>query len=174
MANVFFTADTHFGCEGHRKYFKRPFPDVVEMQKALIKNWNKVVEKEDVVYHLGDFGIENTLHAIFRKLNGQKILVEGDHDAEPVVYLPWAKVVKSISVSVEGQELWLTHKPHKGWIGQDRGVWHLHGHSHGRRSPRPQTLDVGVECWDFRPIIFAEIRKRVELLQGSSRSTSAT
>jgi len=173
MPNIFFTADTHFGNESHRIYFKRPLPDTGEMAKALIKNWNEIVATRDVVYHLGDFDGHGDLH-IFRQLNGHKILVKGDHDFELVSELPWADVAKSMTIRVQGQEIWLSHKPKKGWPDRDRGVWHLHGHSHGRRSPRPQTLDVGVECWGFRPVGFEEIQKRMELLQGSSHTTSAT
>jgi calcineurin-like phosphoesterase family protein len=162
MVNVFFTADTHFGSEDHRKYFKRPFPDVVEMAKALIKNWNEVVEPRDVVYHLGDFGIGDTIHAIFQQLNGHKILVRGNHDPEPVLFLSWADVVRSLTIYVRGQEIWLAHRPNKGWSGRDRGAWHLHGHSHGRGRRNGLSLDIGVDCWEFRPVGLAEIRESME------------
>jgi hypothetical protein len=98
--NVHFTADTHFGSETHRKYFNRPFPDVWEMARAIIKNWNAVVGEKDIVYHLGDFGIgEAHVRGVFRRLHGYKILIAGNHDPEPVLCLPWADVAKSMEIN---------------------------------------------------------------------------
>jgi calcineurin-like phosphoesterase family protein len=167
MGDIFFTADTHFGSEGHRIFFKRPFDDTVEMAKALIDNWNSEVTPRDVVYHLGDFGVGDSIHAIFHNLNGHKILVRGNHDPEQVLYLPWADISRSITITVRGQEIWLAHQPKKVWPGKDRGAWHLHGHSHGRRAPSIGALDVGVECWNFRPIHFNKVQNMMRLMESS-------
>ncbi|MBM3300559.1 MAG: metallophosphoesterase [Deltaproteobacteria bacterium] len=168
MARVLFTADTHFGSDGHRIFFKRPFVDVLEMARALIKNWNEVVNPRDLVYHLGDFGVGDSIHAIFHNLNGHKILVRGNHDPEPVLYLPWADIARSMTITVRGQEIWLAHEPKRGWLGRDRGTWHLHGHSHGRRSPSLGSLDAGVECWDYRPVTFNQIQEMMRIMKGGS------
>ena len=71
----FFTSDTHFGAERTRTLFKRPFSSIKEMDKSIIKNWNKKVKKEDLVYHLGDFGDFNKV----KKLNGKIILILGNY-----------------------------------------------------------------------------------------------
>lgn len=61
MTNVFVTSDTHFSHKNACKFMNedglakmRPWNDVEEMNEALIENWNKVVSKDDKVYHLGD------------------------------------------------------------------------------------------------------------------------
>ena len=54
--SYFFTADCHFGQERTLKLSKRPFDSVVEMDRALVNNWNKTVSKDDTVFVLGDFG----------------------------------------------------------------------------------------------------------------------
>ena len=55
MADIYFTADTHFNHENILDYCRRPYNNIQEMNEALVENWNKTVKKEDTVYHLGDF-----------------------------------------------------------------------------------------------------------------------
>ena len=55
MSNVWFSADAHYGHKRIIEYCDRPFESVDEMDRALIENWNEVVQPEDDVYFLGDF-----------------------------------------------------------------------------------------------------------------------
>jgi calcineurin-like phosphoesterase family protein len=162
---VFFTADTHFGSLSHLVCFNRPFKDVRSMDNAIIDRWNSVVSKSDMVYHLGDFGswVYMDFIWIFYRLNGNKILVVGNHDNKPAILnLPWQQVIpKSTRICVDGKTLFLSHYPRKN-NKRKPDVWYLHGHVHGSGK---KLLDVGVDCWDFRPISFAEIRDRMSLLQ---------
>ena len=81
---VFFIADTHFG---HKKCLTlgkgRPFTSIEEMEETIVSNWNKKVKPEDTVYVLGDFcwgfNVKRT-KSLVNLLNGQKILVYGNHD----------------------------------------------------------------------------------------------
>lgn len=79
---VFVIADTHFNHENIIQYCNRPFSSVEEMNATMIKNWNSVVGKDDLVIHLGDFAFGNKQSArdIMNKLNGTKMLIMGNHD----------------------------------------------------------------------------------------------
>lgn len=76
MSKVFFTADTHFGSERTLTLSRRPFKTVEEMDETLINNWNSVVGKDDIVYHLGDFGN----YEIVKRLNGKVTLIWGNYE----------------------------------------------------------------------------------------------
>ena len=73
---IYFTADTHFGSERVRFYSNRPFKNVKQTDKTMIKNWNKTAKKGDFVYHLGDFGDYN----VIKKLKGNVILIMGNYE----------------------------------------------------------------------------------------------
>jgi calcineurin-like phosphoesterase family protein len=42
-----------------------------------------------------------------------------------------------------------------------RGDIHLYGHSHGSLPSTSASTDVGVDCFDFRPVTLNEIRVRL-------------
>ena len=79
---IYVTSDTHFNHENIIKYCKRPYENANKRNESLIKNWNKVVKKEDDIFHLGDFGFgtKEELKSIFNRLNGKKYLIMGNHD----------------------------------------------------------------------------------------------
>ena len=51
---TFFTSDTHFGHSHIISLCQRPLADVAAMDAHLIQQWNAVVAKTDMVWHLGD------------------------------------------------------------------------------------------------------------------------
>jgi calcineurin-like phosphoesterase family protein len=87
--NVFFTSDTHFGHKNLLKIGKgRPFSNIKEHDEALINNWNSVVKPNDIVFHLGDVSLcynEKELAEIFKKLNGHKHIIVGNHDRQKLL-----------------------------------------------------------------------------------------
>ena len=82
MSKTYLVSDTHFNHSNIIKDCSRPFSNIEEMNKVIIDNWNNIVDKEDTVYHLGDFGFgtKEELKEIFDKLNGKKYLIMGNHD----------------------------------------------------------------------------------------------
>lgn len=172
MDNTFFTADTHFCHANIIKYANRPFDSIDDMNMALINNWNEVVRPHDTVYHLGDFGFFNdkSKHRIIdflNELNGYIVFLEGNHDKKTreykerfneYYYMNRGFVGKEISVN--GQEILLTHYAMRVWNKSHHGVWCLYGHSHNTLPDDPEALsiDVGVDCHNYRPISFDEVK----------------
>jgi calcineurin-like phosphoesterase family protein len=159
---VWFTADTHFGHAGARSLYHRPFPTIAAMDTAMAERWNQTVGPDDEVWHLGDFALRTSAAAagaLLRSLNGRKHLVTGNNDPPEIAALPeWASVQAYAEVTVETYRLVLCHYAFRTWSGMAKGTLNLHGHSHGRLKPLPRQTDVGVDCWDFRPIAVHQVR----------------
>lgn len=57
-----FIADTHFSHTNIIRYASRPYPNVEEMDRNLINNWNQSVGKDEQVFFLGDFRLGDVDH----------------------------------------------------------------------------------------------------------------
>ena len=87
MPSVWLTSDTHFGHAGVCRFTLddgvtklRPWTDPGEMDEAMVKLWNDRVRPNDKVYHLGDVVINRKSLSILDRLNGDKVLIRGNHD----------------------------------------------------------------------------------------------
>jgi calcineurin-like phosphoesterase family protein len=158
---LFFTSDHHFGHGGARGLFRRPFSSTVEMDAAMVARWNDVVGPDDQVWHLGDFAVRQPaarIAELLGALTGEKHLITGNNDGPATVAArDWASIEAYAELEVGGLQLVLCHYPLRSWHRMGRGALNLHGHSHGRLAPLPRQVDVGVDCWDFRPIALAQI-----------------
>ncbi len=87
----FFTADTHFTLkdfDGTILRDGRPFKSCKQMNEFIIKQWNKQAEKDDVIYHLGDFINFNHKDAddyeknfsLVKKLKSKVVLILGNNE----------------------------------------------------------------------------------------------
>ena len=82
---IWIISDTHFFHKNIIKYCSRPYYDEYEMNYDMVKRWNSTVSEKDFVFHLGDvvFGAkveEIEVKNLLQKLNGEKYLIEGNHD----------------------------------------------------------------------------------------------
>jgi calcineurin-like phosphoesterase family protein len=149
------------------------------MDEALIDRWNQVVKEEDTIWHLGDFclGGENMAWRYLARLRGQIHFVLGGHDRR------WASKLEGLTHPIieaslvtrkfDGVTVTLCHYPLASWEKSHYGAMHFHGHCHGtigRISPsadmqmppgemRGKRIDVGVDCWDFRPVCLGELMR---------------
>lgn len=165
--NHWFTSDLHIGHANIIEYSNRPFEDVDEMNEAIVTNWNSVVRPGDLVYVLGDFALCDVDKATktAKRLLGQKFLVFGNHDKrlrkdkDFMDQWIWGKDYAEIKVA--DQKIILCHFPFLTWNGSHHGSWSLHGHSHGSLPPdtHARRVDVGVDCWNYFPVHFDELKK---------------
>jgi len=159
----FFIADTHFGHTGILNMAMRPFKRIAEHDRALIDNWNSVVGPSDTVWHLGDFAWDklpaNDAAAVFKKLNGIKHLVAGNHDTSEVRAFGWASVNDMVTLQADGLDLVLFHYPLREWPSFHGGALHFHGHTHDNLRSGRRVWDCGVDHQGFAPLTFAQIKE---------------
>ena len=161
----FFTADSHFGHANIIRMCNRPFGSIEEHDRTIVENWNSVVGKDDVVWHLGDvfYGTEPKLaRKTFESLNGHKRLLLGNHDFRGGTRsLRWESVQHYAETSIDGIRICLFHYAMRVWPGMHHGAVMLYGHSHGRLPGNQQSMDVGVDVFGFAPVTWPQIRARL-------------
>ena len=151
------TSDLHFGhknimsfCPQTRARFKN---DTEFMNNLMVTEWNNKVEPEDTVYILGDVAFMSGSAAgrMVNRLNGTKILVEGNHDRKTLMdetfRSAFAEVHKYLDIVYDGHKIVMFHYPIAEWDQMHRGALHFHGHLHGGVSGLEQyrALDVGMD-----------------------------
>lgn len=171
MPSVFLVSDTHFGHAGVCRFLCddgvtkiRPWTDPAEMDEEMVKRWNETVGKNDKVYHLGDVVINRKALSIMPRLNGDKVLIKGNHDIFKLEdYTRHFRDIRGYHVM---NNMILSHIPlHPESQGRFRA--NIHGHLHQRRVMKDGVIDpfyfnVSVEQIDFRPILFEEVLKRIQ------------
>jgi calcineurin-like phosphoesterase family protein len=160
---IFFTADLHIGHRNIIKYSNRPFANEDEMNEALITNWNKTVGNTDNIYVLGDFSFAGPrIEAIFKRLNGNKFLIKGNHDDKHCTRLPWVWVKETYELRIDDDSIWLSHYPHRSWNKSFHGAYHFYGHTHGHLPDFGRSTDVGVDCWKYTPVSLEELKEKLK------------
>lgn len=161
---TFITSDTHFSHCNIIKYANRPFGSVADMNDTIIKNWNDVVSKEDVVYHLGDVGFGNPriINDILYNLNGNIHLLIGNHEKtvlsnkNSINRFIWIKDYFQMKYFSENEKEYffvMSHYPFLTWNRCHYGSISLHGHSHSiENSKEVKRFDVGVDANKFSPV----------------------
>ena len=159
MAKDYFIADTHFGHDAIIRYENRPFKDTKEQEDVLIKNWNEVVQAEDTVYVLGDFGMSDSKEETMRlcnMLNGKKILIMGNHDTNEPEWYRNCGFDEAIRWPILYENFWvLSHEPL--YINENMPYANVYGHVHANptyKDSSRQSVCVCVERTEYKPISF--------------------
>lgn len=169
--SIFLTADTHFG---HQR-----IEDWCERKKShnedMVRKWNSVIKKQDVVLHLGDLTMTNKETTIgwTKRLKGRKYLIRGNHDGNSVSWYAdcgFTVIPPSLYFIMDKYEnktyVCFTHEP---IVPLPKGWFNIHGHLHGDDHRGIETsdshFDVGVDSMGYKPIplydLLAQIKKKM-------------
>lgn len=163
----YYISDLHFGHDNIIKFCNRPWANSVDMDKALIENWNKRITRADDVYILGDtaFKPDHFINCL-KQLNGNKHMLMGNHDPGNIERDPEFNKLCILhplihTIKDNGRKVVLCHYPIYEWEGFYHNAYHLHGHTHGTigRSFRPRAYDVSVDLLEYEPKTLDEIKQ---------------
>jgi len=168
---TYIISDTHFNHENIIKYCNRPFKDITDMNNSMINNWNKIVNHDDIVYHLGDFflGSKYDLKDLVSRLNGKIYLVRGNHDRLSVKTYEGCgiKVLKNAPIVLDEYKVLLTHYPLPDTRIKDHYI-NIHGHIHEKKLEniydnnifdKNKHINVSCDVLNFIPILLEELLK---------------
>lgn len=164
----FFVADYHFGDSNIELYEGRPHLFIDE----YLERYNNVVQKDDIVYFLGDIATKNfiddeCLNYILNNMSGYKVLVLGNHDKE---------ISKDINfwISLGFDEVYkypiivddffiCSHEPM--YVSKQMPYVNIYGHVHGNENYKTFSscgACVCVERHNFTPVCIKEIKKQIK------------
>lgn len=183
MGEKFYIADWHYNHANILSFDNRPWVSVEAMNEAMIANWNAAVGKGDMVYILGDmFWHKNDAAPVLDRLNGQKVLILGNHDwrFSGDLQKKFVKITEYLEVEDDGRHVVLCHYPIPCFKNHYYGWYHLYGHVHNTFEWNMMEHDkllmqelYSVPCWMFNvgamiPYMNYTPRTLTEIIEGAN------
>lgn len=181
-----FTSDQHYGHENIISFCKRPFASCRSMEETLIRNYNEIVKDGDVCIFVGDvfFCKDPDAKEIMQCLNGEKILIKGNHDKtnKKMLDIGFSAVYDRLQIEIDGTNITLCHypplMPSKGEntfdlrfkekrpsSSVDNIIIHGHTHSSEKFNKDNFSIHVGVDAWNYSPATFEEVEQIVKIIK---------
>ena len=166
---IFYVADTHFSYEPLVE--SRGFASAVQMNEALIENWNNAVSEEDTVYLVGDIGYNGGYVpcGILARLKGRKHLIRGNHDTcyedAQLLYRYFETVTDFLEIDDGDTHILLSHYP----LLYNKLGYMIHGHLHNGSQfydilkNLPRMLNCGVDLNGMKPVTLEELVRNNEI-----------
>lgn len=159
---IYLISDSHFNHKNIIDYEERPFDSVEKMNQHMIEQWNKTISNKDTVYHLGDFawGNKEEVSKILSQLNGSKILIMGNHDRKKSSKW-WMDA--GFDMAIKGGVILddfylLSHEPMH--LTPSMPYVNCHGHIHSMKFQGRNHINLCVELWDYKPVLFEKLKER--------------
>ncbi len=179
LTNTWLVSDLHFTHRNIISYAKRPFKNLQEMEYVIISNWNSTVQKDDIIYMLGDFVAfakeKKTVLEYLGKLNGNIIPIRGNHDMKNPEW-DYCRIIETTHKGKKYRFL-LVHDPdslERLTVKEDYD-WVIHGHHHNHyeRNANSETgyplintitkqINVSIELIKYKPISLLTLIKMIE------------
>ena len=161
---LYFTSDIHFCDPVTFKDDSRPFNNITEYDNYIVKNYNKIVDKNDTLYVIGDLmDCSNPSSPYWKdaaryikKIKANIILIIGNNEQRVIDFffdsnfdkfkeyclsIGIKDVKKDDYLSFGGYNFYLTHKP----INHKKEYTNLFGHLHRSRGLW-QSFGINVSC----------------------------
>lgn len=164
MKNIYVISDTHFGHWFANWFWDRPYDSLRDMNEAMIKIWNDKITDKDLVIIVGDFcaGSKRFLNYLVHSLNGEKILVKGNHDTKRryknLLKTGEIKIYDRLEFTHNEKLVVFTHIP---TMDIPQNAINIHGHYHRVNIPprfdKSKYFNACVDRNDFKPILLDKV-----------------
>ena len=161
---IYFASDPHFAHNKEFLYGPRGFTSIAEHDSCLIRNWNSIINDDDVVYVLGDIMLKDNDAGLecWNQLRGQKKVIWGNHDSilkqELIADSPNTEILGYATViRAESHNFYLSHYPTR----IQNKIINLCGHTHTK--DRFIDMDKGIiyhcefDCHGNFPVSIEEV-----------------
>ena len=154
---IYYVSDTHFRDQSIFDKCKRPFKSLLDMEETIIRNWNKRIKDEDVVYVLGDLVKDDDASAIqiFNKLKGHKHLIIGNHDHQLLENINNSNLFETIKfidlINDENRKVCICHYPLMDWMEFNRQGILIYGHIHNKTEKNGYAYKLMKEFYKTLP-----------------------
>jgi calcineurin-like phosphoesterase family protein len=168
----FAISDLHLFHNNILKFTNRPYSSLDEMHQDIVDEWNDVIPKGAVVYHLGDLSFlkakkmedQKPLYEILNRLNGTIVFLKGNHDYSNY----WKHHKEAVEAGLLKNGRYFEDSPYKevrvrcekiktkfvmchypiiSWNMQHHGSIHIHGHCHNSLNHNlGRAMDVGLDA----------------------------
>ena len=161
----FLIGDPHFYDDNIRLYERPKFTTVKSMNYFMIDNWNRVVDKNDTVYVVGDFFAQNCTEddiiRIVNALNGHIILIVGNHDVPLLGIL--RKYMDVIEYPIVKDGFWIiSHEPM--YVSENAPYANVFAHVHNNpmyKDVSSRSFCVSAERINYTPMLLEDVKKAV-------------
>jgi len=158
----FFVSDLHFQDDRLNLYARDlMFENSTEVDKYIIKMWNKTIGENDLVIVVGDVSMTKDGLDNLKKLNGEKWLVKGNYDisienggtakyeiSDEILSKHFTKISDNLYVDIDGESVYINHFP----TNAKSDIFNIVGHIHGTWKVQRNMVNVGVDAWHFTPV----------------------
>ena len=171
MPKIFAISDTWF----NRLLDNDKNLNVVDNNNNIINNWNDLVDKNDIVYVLGGFGIADMYH-ILVQLNGKIHFLSSYFNNDEIESMSMLKASVEKSCDIELKErihfdnkqivvlneldAVLSYFPLQDWPGKSTGTYCFHG-LNNNMDINEHNITCVAENWDFNPVNIKEIQENI-------------
>ena len=166
MNKIWFTSDLHFCHDREFIYGPRGFNSIHEMNEAIIKNFNEVMDWADELYILGDCFLNNNEEGakFLSRLPGMKYVVWGNHDTDARKVIMEDMGINILGFAHQqkfnGQSFYLSHYPTlTSNLDENKDIkartLNLFGHTHSKNKfyeGRPYMYNVALDAHNCYPV----------------------
>lgn len=166
--DVFVTSDLWF----NRPMGEFSYMTNEEYNNMIIDNWNSIVNKNDIVYVLGGFGIGDCYDIVLR-LNGEIHFLNSIFTDSDRIFMNAIKngVVNSVNkrlvnkiffennqiITLPEFDCVLSYFPLSDWIGKSSDTFCFHGYTN-KHLLKENNISCKIELWNNSPISIREIK----------------